>query len=94
MHTESGAAPGLGLPGALGEQKRWRTRSGAAGACANESIERARLADLAGLPAAQTKVEALMQKVLVLGIILLILTFLSACHCNWKSKENCHGDMK
>jgi hypothetical protein len=46
------------------------------------------------LPAAQTKVEALMQKVLVLGIILLILTFLSACHCNWKSKENCHGDMK
>ena len=33
-----------------------------------------------------------LQNVVVLGLIVLIRTFLS--HFNWKSKENCHGSMK
>jgi hypothetical protein len=49
----------MGVPGALGEQKCWRTRSGSAGACANESTERARLAEPAGLPVARAAGAAL-----------------------------------
>src|SRR5438552_16347248 len=50
VHTEGGAAPSMGVPGALGEQTHWPTRSGGTGARANEPTERARLADMARLP--------------------------------------------
>jgi hypothetical protein len=52
VHTESGAAPGMGLPGALGEQAHRHRRPDGAGPRADESAERARLADVARLPVA------------------------------------------
>src|SRR5439155_15705103 len=59
VHTEGGAAPSMGVPGALGEQTHWPTRSGGTGARANEPTERARLADPAGLPATHAENSAL-----------------------------------
>src|SRR5437899_9998414 len=50
VHTEGGAAPSMGVPGALGKQMHWHHRSGGADPSANEHTERARLADTAGLP--------------------------------------------
>src|SRR5437764_1742331 len=47
VHTEGGAAPSMGVPGALGEQTHWPTRLDGTGARANEPIERTRLADMA-----------------------------------------------
>src|SRR5882724_6837730 len=47
VHIESGAAPGVGVPGALGEQAYRHRRSHSAGSRANESTECARLADVA-----------------------------------------------
>jgi hypothetical protein len=59
MHIEGGAAPGLGLPGPLGEQTRRHRRSGGAGSRANESAERAGLAHVARLSVARAEVAAL-----------------------------------
>jgi len=59
MHIESGAAPGLGLPGALGEQAHWHCRSERTGPLADEPTQRARLTDVAGLSVASAKVGAL-----------------------------------
>src|SRR5437762_3068349 len=67
VHTESGAAPSMGVPGSLGEQTHWRTRSGGAGSRANESTERARLADVAGLSVAHAAVGALRRVELLLN---------------------------
>jgi hypothetical protein len=52
VHVESGAAPGVGVPGALGKQTHRRRRSGGARSRADESAERARLADVARLSVA------------------------------------------
>jgi len=67
----------MGVPGALGKQAHRRTRSGSAVPRASESTERTRLSNVARLSVAHTTVEALRENVLVLGIILLIRTFLS-----------------
>src|SRR5882724_73021 len=53
VHVESGAAPCVGVPGALGEQAYRHRRPGGSGPRANESAERARLADLARLSVAR-----------------------------------------
>ena len=55
MHIESGAAPGVGVPGALGEQAHRHHRSDGAGPRTDESAERARLADVARLSVAHAK---------------------------------------
>src|ERR1041385_4302925 len=47
VHAEGGTAPSLGVPGALGEQTHRHRRSVGAGSRANESAERARLANMA-----------------------------------------------
>src|SRR6266508_2975017 len=49
VHIESSAAPGVGVPGTLGEQTHRHCRSDGARPRANESAERARLADMARL---------------------------------------------
>ena len=59
MHTESGAAPGVGVPGALGEQPSRHRRPGGSGPRTDESAERARLADMARLPVAHAYTGAL-----------------------------------
>src|SRR5437879_5905045 len=56
VHTEGGAAPSMGVPGALGKQMHWHHRSGGADPSANEHTERARLADMAGLPVTDSQV--------------------------------------
>src|SRR5947207_5083795 len=55
VHAEGGTAPGVGVPGSLGEQAHRHRRSGGAGARANEPTERARLADVARLSAAHAE---------------------------------------
>ena len=47
VHTESGAAPCMGIPSALGKQAHRHRRLDGTGARANEPIERTRLADMA-----------------------------------------------
>jgi hypothetical protein len=59
MHAESGAAPCLGVPGALGEQAHRSARSSGAHPRTDEPAERARLADVARLSVAHTEVAAL-----------------------------------
>jgi hypothetical protein len=59
VHTESGAAPGVGVPSPLGKQTRRHHRSGGARSRANESAERARLADVARLSVAHAYTGAL-----------------------------------
>ena len=50
VHTESGAAPCMGIPSALGKQAHRHRRLDGTGARANEPIERTRFADMARLP--------------------------------------------
>src|SRR5207244_12866225 len=50
VHTESGAAPCMGIPSALGKQAHRHRRLDGTGARANEPIERTRLADMTRLP--------------------------------------------
>jgi len=59
MHVEGGAAAGLGVPGALGEQAHRDCRSDGARSRTDESVERARLAYLARLSVAHSQTEAL-----------------------------------
>jgi hypothetical protein len=59
LHAEGRAAARVGVPGALGEQADRCARSGGALSGADESAERARLADMARLSVAHTAVGAL-----------------------------------
>ncbi len=54
VHVPSGAPPGMGVPGALGEQAHRHRRPGGSGPRANESTERARFTDVARLSVAHT----------------------------------------
>src|SRR5438552_824952 len=58
VHIESGAAPRVGVPSALGEQTHRCSRSGSAGSRTDESVERARLADMARLSVTHAEVAA------------------------------------
>src|SRR5207253_10056120 len=58
VHVESGAAPRVGVPSALGEQTHRRSRSGSAGSRTDEPVERARLADVARLSVTHAEVAA------------------------------------
>src|SRR4029453_9358753 len=59
MHVEGCAAPGVGVPGALGEQAHRDRRSDGARSRTDESAQRARLAYLAGLSVAHFQTGAL-----------------------------------
>ena len=59
MYAEGGAAPRVGLPGALGEQAHRRARYGDARPRTDEPAECARLADVARLSVAHTEAAAL-----------------------------------
>ena len=59
MHAEGGAAPRVGVPGALGEQAHRRARYGDARPRTDEPAECARLADVARLSVAPAEVGAL-----------------------------------
>ena len=59
MYAEGGAAPRLGLPGALGEQAHRRARYGDARPRTDQPAECARLADMARLSVAPAEVGAL-----------------------------------
>jgi hypothetical protein len=59
MHVEGCAPARVGVPGALGEQADWCARFGGALSGADESIERARFADMARLSVAHTAAGAL-----------------------------------
>src|SRR5207253_3501701 len=50
VHTESGAAPCMGIPSALGKQAHRHRRLDGTDSRAHEHTERARLATMAGLP--------------------------------------------
>jgi hypothetical protein len=59
VHVYGRAAPGVGVPGALGEQTHRDRRSDGARSRADESVERARLAYLARLSVAHFQTGAL-----------------------------------
>src|SRR5438034_1425934 len=59
VHAKGGAAPRVGIPGALGEQAHRRTRSGGARPRTSEPAECARLAGVARLPVEHAEVAAL-----------------------------------
>ena len=59
MYAEGGAAPSMGVSGALGKQADRCARSGGALSSTDESAERARLADMARLSVAHIAVAAL-----------------------------------
>ena len=59
MHAKGGAAPRVGVPGALGEQAHRHARSSDAHPRTDEPAECARLADVARLSVADAEVAAL-----------------------------------
>src|SRR5262249_37303422 len=59
VHTEGGAAPCVGVPRPLGEQTYRHHRSSRTDPRADESAQRARLADMARLSVARAEVAAL-----------------------------------
>src|SRR6266566_1339818 len=59
VHTESGAAPCMGIPSALGKQAHRHRRLDGTGARANDPIERTRLAHVARLSVAHAAIAAL-----------------------------------
>src|SRR6266436_3403682 len=56
VHAEGCAAARVGVPGSLGQQAHRRARSGGALSGADESTERARLADMARLSVARAEI--------------------------------------